>query len=62
MTGDPGAPAADGVTPEENIDAPPVDAVPADTAAVDTVAGEEPVVTASDVADDSAAPDAIVVA
>jgi len=62
MTGDPGAPAADGVTPEETIDAPPADAGPADTAAVDTMAGEEPVVTASDVADDSAAPDAIVVA
>ena len=62
MTGDPGAPAADGVTPEENIDAPPADAGPADTAAVDTVSGEEPVVTASDVADDSAARDAIVVA
>ena len=62
MSGDPGAPAADGVTPEENIDVPPADAGPADTAAVDTVSGEEPVVTASDVADDSAAPDAIVVA
>ena len=62
MIDDPGASAADGVTPEENVDAPPADTGAGDTAAVDPVPLEEPVVAETGVGDEPITADAIVVA